>query len=282
MSAVVPAGTPIALPELEQTVTELILELLLIERENRYPELLYAHPDQKQSVRITMHYTMALLAYGFTAQDEELKRALSWFDKPFPRRQDDWVNVNEMNRLTVLLHLAPHKEQVQTRLRYLAKQQANGYFDIQPGWQAYDSLWALEAFVLAKKQGVLSEQLFPMEELRKRLSEILAPHELKRDKDRTLALRMWFDLYGELEPEHVYMLHDVLEFAGRNHSMWGMREFEWRMAMMQLKWFQALVEGRRLTYDMVRDDQRGEEDREDNYKFFRKVILSTCMVIEYL
>lgn len=273
---------PAPLPDLDKTVTQLMLELLLISRENRYPDLLYGRPDQKQSVRITMHYVMALLAYGFTPEDEELAPAVPWFDKAFPRRQENRINMNEMNRLMVLLHLAPEKDSVQSRLRQLVNQESEGYYDIQPGWQAFDSLWALEALVLAKRKGVLSEATLSTDKLKDRLAYILSPRELKRDKDRALGLRLWYDLTGSLEDEHLALLDDILTFASENNNMWGMREFTWRIKSGELKWFHALVDERKLTYEMIRDDHPDETDQDNNYRFFRKVIMSTCMVIEAL
>lgn len=272
-------STQLLLPELEKTVNELVLELLLIDSEDRHSELIYAKSEDRQALRITMHYVMALLAYGFQLQDPELKRALLYFDKPFPRKPGDFMNASEINRLMVLLYLAPRKASVDTRLRQLVRQQSNGYFDIQPGWQAYDTLWALENLVLARKQGVLSESIITTENLQYHLNTILNRHEMKRDKDLALALGLQYKLYGRLQPEHEALLREMLAFSEQNKGMWGMREFEWRMP--QMRWFQSMVEGRSLTYDMVKGDS-DDDNPENNFKFFRKIIISTCMMVEYL
>lgn len=260
----------INLPNIEQTIIELAVELLLIEREKRYPDLLFGRTDNKTSPRISMHYVLALLAYGLQPDEPELKEAVDWFDLSFPRIRDDIIDVDEMNRLLVLLHTRPERDTVHPRLEQLVRQQAAGYFDIQPGWQAYDTLWALEALITAKEAGVLTDDLMSLDQLQQHLNTILSRHEMKRDKDMALALNLQYRLNGKLEPTHIELLDGTLEFAEQNEGLWGMREFAWRMN--KLKSYQALSEGRRLTYEMVRD----------HYEYFRKVIISTCMVVEYL
>ena len=42
------------LPDLEKTVIEIIVELLLADKERRYPDLIYGHPERNESVRSTM------------------------------------------------------------------------------------------------------------------------------------------------------------------------------------------------------------------------------------
>src|SRR5690606_836345 len=117
------------LPDLEKTLIEMVVELLIIEKEKLYPDLIYGSPERKPSVRITMHYIMALLAYGFSANDVELVKGAEWFDKPFPKQRQDVIDTIEMNRLTVLLYLRPERETVKARLKQLIRQQANSQFD---------------------------------------------------------------------------------------------------------------------------------------------------------
>ncbi|MBC8098352.1 MAG: hypothetical protein H7Y11_02820, partial [Armatimonadetes bacterium] len=104
------------LPELEKTIIEMAVEMMLIDKEKRYPDLIYGNQEAKDSVRITMHYVMAMLAYGFLPHEPEMTRAAEWFDLPFPRKVNDYVDVSEMNRLMVLLRLRPDRESVQARL----------------------------------------------------------------------------------------------------------------------------------------------------------------------
>jgi hypothetical protein len=272
------SGLLMLLPNLEKTVNELVLELLLTASENRHPDLLYSRNETKNALRISMHYVLALLAYGFTLEDPELQTALKYFDKSFPRGQNTHITPNEMNRLLVLLHLAPDKDCVETRLRQLVRQQSNGYFDIQPGWQSFDMLWALKVLVLAKQKDVLPDSIISREKLQQHLDRILNRHEMKHDKDLALALRLQYDLNGSLKPAHEVLMEEMNDFAHRHQGMWGMREFEWRMEEMH--WYQYMVEGRTLTYEMVKDNASDKE--ENSYRLFRKIILSTCMVIEYM
>jgi len=257
------------LPLLEQTIFELIAELLLLEQEKRYPNLLFSDPEDIRPVRVTAHYVMALIAYGFDPADQELEEATEWFDVKFPRtRFNNMVDTREMNRLMVLLHLKPEAKGVRTRLEHLANQYHGSYYDVQPGWQEYDTLWALQAFTLAKNAQVLDENIVTDDRLRTRLDQLITDQELKRDKDVALALRLQHKLVGELYPTHIDELHHLLENSEK-YGIWGLREFGWER---QNHWLAELSTGKKLTYQHV-------EDHRDR---FRKIVLSTCMVIENL
>lgn len=258
------------LPDLEKTLIEMVVELLIIEKEKLYPDLIYGSPERKPSVRITMHYIMALLAYGFSANDVELVKGAEWFDKPFPKQRQDVIDTIEMNRLTVLLYLRPERETVKARLKQLIRQQANNQFDVQPAWGLFDTLWALKVLTLAKQKQVLTDDIITISEIKERLNGIIVNRDLQPDKDKALALRLQYDLFGQLEPAHLDVLNRILALTENSGGMWGMREFMWQLADMP--WYQQLLEGRPLVYD----------DIADYAARFRKIIVSTCMVIEYL
>lgn len=258
------------LPDLEKTVIEIIVELLLADKEHRFPDLIYGHPERHESVRSTMHYVMALLAYGFAPDEPELVKAADWFDTEFPKQRFDTIDTIEMNRLNVLLRLRPGQPGVQTRLEQLVRQQANGHFDVQPGWGEFDSLWAIEMFTLAHEAEVLPQSIMTLEDIKRHLDKLLIRRELRRDKDFALALNLQFRLFGKLEDTHVEVLDEILTMTEQSGGLWGMREFRWQLD--SLPWYQDLLQGRILTY----------EDVEENANRFRKVVLSTCMVVEYL
>ena len=71
--------TSFELSELEQTVGDLVLDLLRARGE--HPELVLSPPQDARgevssnAVRVTQHYTVALLAYGFSADQQELREA---------------------------------------------------------------------------------------------------------------------------------------------------------------------------------------------------------------
>lgn len=75
------------LPNLEVTLGHLSRELL--RAVTNYPELITAHFERGEKIppnviRITHHYTDAMLAYGFTAEYEGLQQVAKWFSVPLP------------------------------------------------------------------------------------------------------------------------------------------------------------------------------------------------------
>src|SRR5215813_12929290 len=95
------------LPDLEQTLGDLVLDLLRARAE--FPELILSDPQDARgeisanAVRVTQHYTVALLAYGFTPNQQELIEAGEWFATPFPSDNHRRIDPVEMNRLEALL-----------------------------------------------------------------------------------------------------------------------------------------------------------------------------------
>ena len=258
--------------DVEKTVSEIIIELLLQEREGRYPDLIRGDPERKESVRITMHYLMALLAYGFGVDEPEITSICDWFDRPFPipQKRHNYIDVNEMNRLMVLLRIRPHGPGAQRRLEQLIQQRGARYFDIQSGWQDFDTLWTLEALTLAHQQDALPGHIATLDQLRDSLNTLIVHGGLFRDKDFALALRLQYTLFGELTSEQHAELDELIRMEAKNQGMWGLREFGWMKDDML--WYSGYVQKRTLTY----------EDVHNHRLHFRKVILSTCMVIENL
>jgi len=260
----------VKLPHLEQTVTEIVVELITLDQEQRFPDLLFGDSNDNDCVRITMHYVVALLAYGFSHEEAELQKALRWFNKPFPRQKPDFMDVLEMNRLMILLRLQPELSTVKLRLEQLAEQKSSDYFDVQPGWPEFDTLWTLEAFALAKQNNVLDNAIVTLQDIKQQLHNLVSQKELKRDKDVALALNLQYDLFGTLGKEDKRLLDELLNIAENNGGLWGMREFGWRMKNMH--WYRELLKQNQLTYSDIQNDRQ----------IFRKVVVSSCMVIEYL
>lgn len=259
------------LPELQKVIIEIMVELLMIDKEYRFPDLLFNQDDDDEtSLRLTMHYLMALLAYDFATHEDELQRGLRWFNKSYPRRNPSDIDPIEMNRLMVLLQLAPKTPHIIPRLKQLAKQRNNDFFDVQPGWEEFDTIWVIEVFLLAHKQEILTDDIITMDELRQYLDNLIANNGLKRDKDLALALRLYYENFGELSDDHQIQMNDLIQRAESDSGLWGMRELRWRIK--ESHWFQEFSAERKITY----------RDVEPQHENFRRVILSTCMVVENL
>ncbi|MAS34819.1 MAG: hypothetical protein CL610_12485 [Anaerolineaceae bacterium] len=259
-----------ALSHLEETVTQIAVELLLVEKEKRFSKLIMSDPEDKTGVRMTMHYVRALLSYGFEPETPALQGAIDWFDRPFPRRKDDAIDPQEMNRLMIELLARPQSEFLGPRLAQLGSQKVEGGYDVQPGWGGYDTLWALEIFALAHQREVLREDDASMDDLRAYLDRLITQRELRRDKDMALALRLQHEVFGGLSKAHRAELDRLIEVAQRNDGVWGLEELGWLLGRME--WLKEFTGGSKLLPQEVREYQ----DQ------FRRVILSTCMVIENL
>jgi hypothetical protein len=258
------------LPQLEETITQIAVELLLIEKEKRFPALLMGDPEDKTCVRMSKHYVRALLSYGFSPDAPVMQPMIAWFDRPFPRRRDEAINTQEMNRLMILLLARPHSEFVEPRLAQLGQQRVEDGYDVQPGWGGFDTLWALEVFTLARKQGVLCDHHARLSDMAGYLDRLITRPDLRRNKDMALALRLQFELFGELKSQHEQELERLITVAKRNGGAWGLEELGWLLNRME--WLKEFTASSKLLPHEVREYQ----DQ------FRRVILSTCMVIEYL
>lgn len=262
--------TDLCLPNLEATVTQLVVELLLIEKEQRFPHLLMGDTEDKTATRATMHYVRALHAYGFSPENARLNEVIDWFDRPFPERRNDHIDPQEMNRLLILLLTRPDSDYVVSRLGQLWDQQVEDGFDVQPGWGGYDTLWALEVFALAKKQGVLPADIIKWERLAGFLDQLITGRDLPRDKDLALALHLQHQYFGGLSKAHLGELDRLIAVAAANHGVWGLGEIGWLTHRMD--WLEEFVGKSKLLPQEVREFQSE----------FRRIVLSTSMVVEYL
>ena len=99
---------------------------------------------------------------------------------------------------------------------------------------------------------------------------MISSHDLRRDKDLALALRLQQQYFGGLQPAHVAELERLIKEARDNRGVWGLEELGWLIKRMT--WLDEFLKESKLLPKEVRE----YEDQ------FRRVILSTCMVIENL
>lgn len=259
--------TPHELPDLEQTLGDLVLDLLRARAE--YPELILSDPQDARgevsanAVRVTQHYTMALLAYGFTRDQQELREAADWFATPFPSETHRRIDPVEMNRLEALLSLRPESESVLPRLEQLARQRtADNHFDLQAGGPAFDTLWAIKVMAQAREAEVLNG-IMADKDLRAWSERMVQANH--RDKDLALALRLRYDLKGKLSPtQEKKHLDKLIAIAEQSGGVWG------------------LSQDMKAIGDAMRRHQLTPEQISDHREIFREMILSTCYVIENL
>ncbi|MBI5666753.1 MAG: phosphotransferase [Chloroflexi bacterium] len=255
------------LHELEPTLGELVLDLLRARFE--YPELVLSPPLDARgevsanAVRVTQHYTTALLAYGFASDQDELREAADWFATPFPNEAHRRIDAVEMNRLEALLSLCPDHPSVLPRLQQLLQQRTpTDYFDIQSSDLAFDTLWTIKVMALAREKGVLNG-LMAEDDLRKWSNRMV--QDTRRDKDLALALRLRHELVGRLTPgQQRKHLADLLRIAEQSGGLWGLSQ-----DMMGIG---QSIQQQALTVDLIADYR----------EIFRETMLSTCYVIENL
>lgn len=255
------------LPDLEQTLGELVLDLLRARFE--YPELVLSAPLDARgeisanAVRVTQHYTTALLAYGFSPDQDELKEASAWFATPFPNELRRRIDAVEMNRLEALLSLSPTHPYVLPRLQQLIQQRTpTDYFDIQSSDLTFDTLWTIKVMALAREVGVLNG-LMAEADLRKWSNRMV--QDIRRDKDLALALRLRHELLGRLTPvQQRKHLRNLLQIAEQSGGLWGLSQ--------DMIGIGQSIEQQQLTADLIADFR----------EIFRETVLSTCYVIENL
>ncbi len=255
------------LPDLEQTLGDLVLDLLRAPR--AFPELIRSDPlgqhgdYSANAVRVTQHYTAALLAYGFEETHEELQRAADWFAVPFPNEYHVRVDAVEMTRLEALLLLGAPKETVMPRLEQLARQRSleGDHFVIESRGGGFDTLWALKVLRQADERGMLNG-LVDAQQLRQLAGRIIPS--TTRHKDLALALRLRYEMAGKLRQTQVQSLDKLMDIADRSGGLWGLDlDMLWIAEAMQQ---QALSPG----------------DFATHREALREMILSTCYVIENL
>ncbi|GAB4575029.1 MAG: hypothetical protein Kow0077_24540 [Anaerolineae bacterium] len=255
------------LPELETTVGELVLDLLRAPR--LHPELVRSAPvDQRgevppDAVRITQHYVAGLLAYGFDSSHEELRLATEWFATEFPGENRQRVDAVEMTRLEALLLLNAPEEYIIPRLEQLVQQRTVGgdHFVIEGRGSDFDTLWALKVLQFAEQRGMLNG-LVDHNQLRQLAGRIIAGVPL--DKDLALALRLRYELAGNLRQTQQQSLEKLLRVAERSGGVWGLDQ--------GMLWLAEYMRQQNLTAG----DVAAHRD------VLREMILSTCYVIENL
>jgi hypothetical protein len=255
------------LPELEQTIGEMALDLMRAPR--LWPEMVRSDPlDQRgevspNAVRVTQHYVAGLLAYGFDVSHEDLQDATLWFATEFPNEYRTRVDSVEMTRLEALLLLdAPH-DYVLPRLEQLSRQRAIGgdHFVIEGRGSDFDTLWSLKVMQLADQRGVLNG-LVDRKQLKQLAGRVITGTQL--DKDLALALRLRYELAGTLRQTQVQSLERLLRVAESTGGLWGLDQ--------DMLWIA----------DYMRQQNLTAGDFANHRESLREMILSTCYVIENL
>jgi Ecdysteroid kinase-like family len=265
------------LKNIEETMTSLVAYLMSAPKKHSKHILDAPHEVAEvrsiPKMRVTQHYTSALLAYGFPSLVPELQRATEWFSTPFPRTKADEIDTLEMIKLEGLLNLRPDDPTVPPRLKQLSEQRENHFFVIpSPRDEAQDqndaifnSLWALKLFLLARSRGVAGKWITDTEikTMLFRLVEIAV-----QDKDLALALRLIYELQNQLNAKCKAPLERLLQHASDCGDLWGISASKWERVKDIVHTMQRGI----VTPSMI-----GEED-----KTFRDMILNSCYVIENL
>ncbi len=255
------------LPDLEQTVGELVLDLLRAPR--LYPEMVRSAPlDQRgevapDAVRVTQHYVAGLLAYGFDVSHEELLETTLWFATKFPTETHPRVDSVEMTRLEALLLLDAPEDCILPRLEQLVRQRTfdGDHFVIEGRGGDFDTLWSLKVLELADERNLLNG-LVDREQLRQLAGRVIAGTPL--DKDLALALRLRHQLAGGLRHTQLQSLEKLLRVAERTGGVWGLDQ--------DMLW----------VADVMRQQNLTAGDFAAHRDVLREAILSTCYVIENL
>ena len=255
------------LPDLEQTLGDLVLDLLRAPR--AFPELVRSDPlDQRgevspNAVRVTQHYIAALLAYGFDVSNEELQDTTLWFATDFPSEHKARVDSVEVTRLEALLLLDAPEDYILPRLEQLARQRTldGDHFVIEGRGGDFDTLWSLKVMQLADQRGVLNG-LVDRDQLRHLAGRLISGTLL--EKDLALALRLRYELAGTLRQGHLHSLEKLLSIAERSGGMWGLDQ--------DMLWITDTMRQQKLTAG----------DFANHRDVLREMLLSTCYVIENL
>lgn len=261
----------IDLPDIEKTLVDLALGLL--RAPNQYAELVRSESTDNRgeiaanSVRVTQHYVAGLLAYGFDVDSTELQHTKQWFTCEFPNELRYRIDSVEMTRLEALLLLDASVEDIAPRLEQLTQQRlvgATDHFLIDPTRHGgeFDTLWTLKVMLLAEQRGLLNG-LMTFDEMK-----ILAGRPVSdaiRSKDMALALRLRYELNGQLDEDGWQSLERLIYIAEQTGGVWGVlaQDFLWIVEAMRNK---NLTASDDIVYRQV----------------LREMVLSTCYVIENL
>ncbi|MBZ0278399.1 MAG: hypothetical protein K8I60_19790, partial [Anaerolineae bacterium] len=255
------------LPNLEVTLGHLSRELL--RAITNYPELILAHFDRGEKIppnviRITHHYTDAMLAYGFTAEYDGLQQVAKWFSVPLTENITELDSV-EMNRLEALLLLRPDDPNAVARLRLLLSQWVvNGRFNVEAREQRFDALWASKILWMAHQKNVVNGASISSTELRRWTNYLLS--ENFQDKDMAFALRLRYELAGGLtKAQQQKHLAALINRAKANGGMWGVRRNGWIVELIHKQ-------------ELLNAEFTSNKDRDA----LREIAVSTCYVIENL
>lgn len=265
------------LQQFEETITAIAAYLLVAGQ--KHPRHILGKPDDNAAdvrssirMRVTRHYTAALMTYGLGADTPELDWAAEWFATPFPKSNFDVIDTIEMTRLEGLLDLRPDDPTVYPRLEQLVRQKNDYYFEIdradhqEAAAAVFDTLWALKVLMVARQKNMLNG-LISKDEIKTSLDRItdIAVY----DKDIALALRLQYDLMGTLEPRHEELLDRLIKRSLEYKHVWGIsRQDTWE----RVKDIVEAMEKRQLTPGII--DQQSDT--------FREIILNLCYVIENL
>jgi len=257
----------IELPELEKTLVALAVELICTPQE--FSDFVIAPLEGQSDValetmRMTLHYFTALLAYGFPVSYPPVKQVADWFTTPFPTEQRDRIDKIEMSRLEALLSMRPIHESVMPRLQQLMNQRSSdGRFDLgSEDNNPFDTLWALKVLNIARR-AALPESVVPVENLRTWVDDYLETKPL--DKDLALALNLRYELHGSLtEDQRKQHLQKLLDKWHESSGLWGVPN--------DMGWIPDDLRKQKLSVG----DLRAQREP------FRKMMLSTCYVVENL
>ncbi|MCU0498339.1 MAG: aminoglycoside phosphotransferase family protein [Anaerolineae bacterium] len=264
--------------DLEETMTSIAAYLLVAH--TQHPKYILGKPDEGAlevrantiKMRVTQHYTAALLTYGFTTDTPELQWATEWFASPFPRAEHDVIDAMEMIKLEGLLNLRPDDPMIQPRLQQLLRQKNEHFFEIDRAddqdnpTPIFDTLWALKVILLARQKGVLN-QLLDDTTLKNTINRIIDI--AIYDKDIALALHLYYELNGKLEKNHVTILERLIKRSLDHRYIWGINRAD---TWDRVKDIVEAMHKRQLTPGVI--DSQGDA--------FREVILNLCYVVENL
>lgn len=218
-------------------------------------------------LRLTQQQITALRAYGLPRHAKEFRDLINWFDTPY---EGGGIDEIEMHRLETLLLLEPASAGVAPRLHRLLEQRLNDhYFYLEEASEneIFDTLWVLKVLMMAREAKVLPSGLIADDEIASRLDYMI--NVTAKDKDQALALRLYYDLCGELKAEHLNRLEQLLSKPMQYGNMWGIdRQRDWR----DMEPLVAALHRRQLRPGLV----NGKE------KKLLDLIVNTCYVIENL
>lgn len=219
----------------DETVFNLASYLLVAPERHR--QVIKVDPDAALSyseLRQLHHYSQALMATGLPRYSEEFDLVVRRFQASLPfsdyRPDDDVLDSTALMRLEGLMHVCPDDPDIKKGLRQLIEQRTNDYhFYIArtSRTQIGCTLWAVRVLTAARRiygeTGLLSDV-----ELRRSLIVIFPQlahiqNMIRRHRDLSLALGLYFELAGRLEPIHEAYLYTLVRESEKSDNLWGVR-----------------------------------------------------------